>query len=145
VTTRTLSEIRTILLKHHEGIRAQIDETRAAAAGSDAEHQRACLAELANAVHVHNSAEESALKAILPGIDAWGPERQRAMLDEHVAEHGALYAALVAASETADPSAAAGAIVKLLDEMLAHMAREEKDFLGAELLNDETLCDGFGG
>lgn len=142
---KTLSEIRTILLSQHADIRALVEETRAAAAGGDVEHQRGCLARLASLVQTHNSGEEAALKAILPSLDAWGPVRQKTMLDEHVAEHGELYATLVAASAAADATAAAGAIVKQLDKMLAHMALEEREFLGAELLTDDTLCDGFGG
>ena len=145
MAVKTLSEIRTILLKQHAEIQAQIEETREAAAGSDAQRQRGCLARLANMMHLHNAAEESVLRAILPTLDAWGPVRQKTMLDEHVAEHAELYATLVEASGTTDPAAASGSIVKLLDQMLVHIAHEEREFLGAELLTDEMLCDGFGG
>jgi len=142
VTTKTLSEIRKILMEEHADIRAQIEETRTATASSDTARQRSCLARLASTMQLHNAAEEAALKAILPSIDAWGPLRQKTMLDEHLAEHAELYATLVEASSTVE---SAGAIVKLLDKMLVHIAHEEKEFLGAELLTDEMLCDGFGG
>lgn len=145
MTAKTLSEIRTILLKQHADIRAQIDETREAARASDGQRQGGCLARLASMMHLHNAVEESALRAILPTLDAWGPVRQKTMLDEHVAEHAELYATLVEASGAADPAAASGSIIKLLDQMLVHIAHEEKEFLGAELLTDEMLCDGFGG
>jgi hemerythrin len=143
--TTTLSDIRTTLLKQHADIRAQIEETREAAAGKDAVRQRACLARLVDTMQRHNVAEESVLRAILPTLDAWGPVRQKTMLDEHLAEHTELFATLVEASCAPDPTAASGVIVKLLDRMLVHMAHEEKEFLGAELLTDETPCDGFGG
>jgi len=142
MATKKLSEIRAILMDEHADIRAQIEEARAASASSDTARQRACLARLATTMQLHNAHEEAALRAILPSIDAWGPQRQKTMLDEHLAEHAELYATLVAASSNAESS---GAIVKLLDEMVVHIAREEKEFLGADLLTDEMLCDGFGG
>lgn len=142
MTTKTLSETRKILMEEHAAIRAQIEETRAATAIPDTARQRACLARLASAMQLHNAHEEAALKAILPSIDAWGPLRQKTMLDEHLAEHAELYATLVEASSAVE---SADAIVKLLDKMLVHIEREEKEFLGAELLTDEMLCDGFGG
>lgn len=146
MTTTTLSDIRRVLLAQHADIRAQIEETRsAAAAGREAERQRACLARLVDTMQRHNVAEESALRAILPTLDAWGPVRQKTMLDEHLAEHTELFATLVEASCAPDPAVASAAVVKLLDRMLVHMAHEEKEFLGAELLTDETPCDGFGG
>lgn len=142
MATKRLSEIRAILMDEHADIRAQIEEARAASASSDTARQRACLARLATTMQLHNAHEEAALRAILPSIDAWGPQRQKTMLDEHLAEHAELYATLVAASSNAESS---GSIVKLLDEMVVHIAREEKEFLGADLLTDEMLCDGFGG
>ena len=44
MTTRTLSEIRKILMEEHADIRAQIEETRAATTSSDTARQRSCLA-----------------------------------------------------------------------------------------------------
>lgn len=142
---KTLSDIRRVLLEQHADIREQIEETRAASTGADAERQRGCLARLVDTMQRHNVAEESALRSILPTLDAWGPVRQRTMLDEHMTEHAELFATLVEASCAPGPAAASDAIVKLLDRMLVHIAHEEKEFLGAELLTDETPCDGFGG
>ena len=150
MTTKTLNDIRKTLLQQHAEIRAHIEETRAAAAkspkeGADYERQRQCLGRLANSMRIHNTAEEEALRSILPTIDPWGPVRHDKMLNEHMAEHSELYAALIEAGTADDPTAAAACIVKLLDQMVAHMAHEEEEFLCAHLFTDETHNDGFGG
>lgn len=146
----TLNEIRTTLLQQHADIRAHIEETRAATAQwlkeeADYERLRGCLARLANAVRMHNAAEEEVLRTVLPTLDVWGPVRIEVMLEEHVSEHSELYAALVEASVAVDPAEAAATIVKLLDRMVDHIAREEKAFLSADVLTEEPGSDGFGG
>jgi hemerythrin len=146
----TLNEIRTTLLQQHAEIGVHIEETRAATAKwlkkeADYAQLRGCLARLANSVRMHNADEEEALRTVLPTLDVWGPVRTEVMLEEHGAEHSELYATLMEASVTSDPATAAAGIVRLLDRMVEHMAREEKAFLGADVLTEEPKSDGFGG
>ncbi len=136
----TLREIRATLLQQHAEIRARVAETRAA----PPEQLRDCLSRLANALRMHNAAEEHALQKVLPTLDAWGPARKEIMLEEHVAEHSELYGALFQAS-TAPAAAAAAHVASLLEKVLAHMEHEEQTFLGAELLTEDAEADGFGG
>lgn len=149
-TMTTLVEIRTTLLQEHTDIRGHINETRSATArweGKEADYEavRGCLARLANAIRMHHTSEEEALRSVLPSLDPWGPIRTEVMFEGHVAEHSELYATLVEASTAVDPAVASASIVKLLDKVLAHMAHEEKVFLCEDVLTEEPKSDAFGG
>jgi hypothetical protein len=116
--------------------------------GRDARNElHGCLGRLLEQLRVHNTHEEDVLREVIPTIDAWGKARAEKMLDEHRHEHLALQKALIDASTTASVEVAMLAVMQLVEQLTEHMALEEKAFLGAELLNDETVPknDSFGG
>lgn len=146
----THSQIRTELLEQHAELRKMVDIARACA-------DRACdsanvtddlvtaIRLLADAVRRHNRREEHLLRNLIATIDAWGQARADLMTDEHVREHDALHGALHGMTHT--PSEFAGAGMQLmLDQLLEHMAREERAFLNERVLRDDVVTiDPFGG
>ncbi len=145
------SEIRAELLAQHADLRAQMTATRDAAErclrGDDAADElRSCIAGLTQASRAHNAREEELMSTVFPELDAWGVQRQEVMNEEHVAEHVELVAALVAAYAKGDPKALAQTAIDVVTELAEHMDREEKVFLGRDVLSDSGFPpDGFGG
>jgi hemerythrin len=147
-----LSEIRAGLLREHAGLAETLGDAASAAkrwqSGKVARDElHGCLGRLLEQLRVHNAHEEEVLREIIPAIDAWGKARAEKMIEEHHREHLALQKALIDASTTASVEVAVLAVMQLVEQMTEHMAHEEKAFLGAELLNDETVPpnDSFGG
>jgi len=126
-----------------------IDVARAcadrASAGAEIEDLVTAVRLLADLVRRHNQREEQLLRDLIPTVDAWGEARAELMTDEHVREHGAIHGALLGMTRT--PSEFAGAGMRLLfDQMLDHMAREERAFLNERVLRDDVVAiDPFGG
>jgi hemerythrin len=147
-----LSEIRAELLREHSALRGVLREATAAAerwrAGDAARDElHGALGRLAEQVSAHNTHEEELLRDIIPTIDAWGKVRAETMLEEHSSEHAELHATLIEAGSTADVTVAVRAVFKLAERMDEHMSREEKSFLGDDVLRDEDgpPTDYFGG
>lgn len=147
-----LSEIRAGLLREHAGLAETLGDAAAAAkrwqSGKVARDElHGCLGRLLDQLRVHNAHEEDVLRDVIPTIDAWGKARAEKMLEEHHHEHQALQKAIMDASTTASVEVAVLAVLQLVEQLTEHMAMEEKAFLGAELLNDETVPpnDSFGG
>jgi hypothetical protein len=137
------SEIRAELLGQHATLREMIEETRSVAErarrGAPVRVDlRVRMTLLADAVRRHNLHEEAVLEDIMPTIDAWGPERSSILVREHAQEHEELYAALIGIPFTVDEFAGAG-VDSLLNLLLKHMEREEKAFLGEEVLRDDAV------
>lgn len=150
--TQSLSGIRIELLQQHEALRHQMRAVRDLAhrckLGELAVHAvlNTAIAKLAEALQHHNAREDELLRGVIPTIDAWGPARAEVMSDAHVREHVEVYRALGEAGATTDARAAAQAALRLLDRIAAHMEREEKEFLGEDVLNDDGAPrDSFGG
>lgn len=137
----TPSEIRAELLEQHEKLRCQMDELRSLAgriwSGDPldiAMHEG--LARLEAALAEHNAREEELLKDIIPTADAWGPVRAEVMGDAHRDEHAALQGAL--STMRATPMKFLE-LVELFERLLEHMEREERDFLGEDVLKDDAI------
>jgi hypothetical protein len=145
------SAIRSELLEQHAKLRATIEEARRAvvhAHESDSMRGelRSCVGRLGLGLRTHNRREEELLEGILFTVDAWGPERAEIMSAQHVAEHTELCTVLVDASATSDAAIVDGVLVAVLDQLLEHMAREEKAFLGEDVLRDDGIVvDQFSG
>jgi hypothetical protein len=145
----THSQIRAELLEQHSEIRTMVDEARICAdracGGGPAEDLVAAIRLLADAVRRHNGREEELLRDLIPTVDAWGEARADLMTDEHVQEHEAIHGALLGMTRT--PSEFAGAAMReLLDELVDHMAREERAFLNERVLRDDVVAtDPFAG
>ncbi len=83
---------------------------------------------------------------VFPELDAWGPTRHEVMNEEHILEHEKLVNALVDTYAESDARAVAHVVAGLFDELTRHMEREEKVFLGENVLgDDEKPPDAFGG
>ncbi len=130
------SDARSQLLHQHERLR------RLVAAAEDwgirlrrgepvANDFRGALVELRDALTEHNQTEEALLEPLLPKTDAWGPARVTRMLEEHVAEHMTMHEAL-AGSE----AEVAARMTDFAEDLLAHMAAEERTFLHPTALRD---------
>lgn len=145
------SDIRTELLLQHETLRDRIRVARAVAercvAGEEARDELlALLTRLTDAVRAHNAREEELMSRVFPELDGWGPIRHEVMNEEHILEHEKLVNALIATNGHSSGATVARVALSLFDEMAAHMAREEKVFLGADVLSDdEPPPDAFGG
>ena len=144
------SEVRSELIAQHARLRSLILRAREVAdrcARTQATNElHDTLAEIADAVRMHNLCEEALLRDVFPTLDGWGPVRAEVMNDEHVAEHRQVYEALLVASTTADAAVAAGKAHELFDRMFSHMEREERVLLAEDVLSDEELPpDEFGG
>lgn len=81
-----LSEVHAQILRQHVEIRARMRGIERLAKGgkADAErHLRVSLAHFAAIFEEHLAFEERELLPLVTGVDAWGPERVAALLDEH--------------------------------------------------------------
>jgi hypothetical protein len=137
-----LTEIRAEVLRQHAQLRTMITDLRLVAKqASDGaplqEELRAGLVGLAGAVLQHNILEEKWLEDTGTDVDASSPARANGLSEEHANEHEELYAALVGIGHTPIEFAGAGVAV-LLDGILEHMAREEKAFLGDEVVPSQA-------
>ena len=135
------SEIRRDLLAQHAELRALLDQVSAAAARARTTHRsvddaRDCLGQLREALDLHNLREEELLRGLLPGVDAGGGARAEIMGDEHVAERGDLHCALSELAASEDAAQWERTFDGLRMRLLSHLAREERDFLGADALHD---------
>jgi hypothetical protein len=140
------NQIRTQLLTQHAELRALIEEVRAAKGRARGGEPRggdvliALVDRLASALQAHNLCEERLLKGILVTVDAWGPARVEIMDERHSAEHKEIHAELLEASFEPER------IDHLLDQLILHMAHEERAFLNDEVLREDSiLIDAFGG
>jgi hypothetical protein len=135
------SEIRTELTREHEGLRKMIDGLRILAGKIQVGDpldiaMREGLARLGEALAVHNQREESLLKDLIPTVDAWGSVRAEVMNSSHRLEHDELEAMVMALRS--------GPIrfldlMNLFERLLEHMAREERDILGEDVLRDDSV------
>lgn len=144
------SEIRQELIGQHSGIRARVAGVRAVAQsvawGGPPRMLRDALAELADAVRMHNLREESLMAEVFPMLDGWARIREEVMREEHATEHEQLYDALLRAGASPDPRISAATANLACDHLLLHMIREERVFLAEDILTDEDQpVDSFGG
>ena len=61
------------------------------------------------------------------------------MDDHHREEHREIAERVRDAAELPDLSSAVSAALPAIDELLAHMLQEEKEFLGRDLLRDDVI------
>lgn len=72
-------------------------------------------------------------------LDAWGPEHLVRMDEHHRAEHREIAERVRAAAELPEFRAALDAALPAIDELMAHMREEEREFLGKDLLRDDVI------
>lgn len=146
----TNTELRNELLTQHDELRELVAVVRTAAeqalAGRAAVADlRAMLANLAAEVLSHNAFEERELHAVLPDIDAWGLLRDGRVTLHHTAEHQAISGGLEAARRQPAAAALAEQTLRITDELLDHLEREERELLASDVLRDDIITSGVGG
>ena len=132
-------QARALLLAQHDRIREQLDicirlAQALHAGGPVTPELDAALAELRDAVAVHNRDETAIVAELLHGPAAWGSLMVDRMLEEHVAEHAAFWALLCGSQ-----AEVAERITELAEELDAHMAAEERTFLSPLTLRDDVI------
>ena len=123
------SEIRRLLLAQHAYLRKLMERLEQAL--TEKKGVESALGALREALAAHNEVEEAALLPILETVDAWGPERVKAMLVEHKEEHGLILELGQQLEETA--------LRRMLLHLREHMAFEEKYLLGERVLRDDVI------
>jgi iron-sulfur cluster repair protein YtfE (RIC family) len=130
------TEVRTELLAQHERLRRLATAAEAAARsflrGGSASDLRQTIADLRQALADHNALEESVLEPILRGGDAFGSLRVERMIQEHRAEHTVMFESL-----DGDDLTVAELFPEFVEELIAHMAAEERTFLHPHVLKGE--------
>lgn len=106
---------------------------------------RALLRQLYDGVRTHNAYEDAQLETILPGIDSWGPVRRELMVTRHRDEHMAILRAIEIATIASSAATIAESTADVLRELSTHMEREEKEFLGPDVLRDDLVTIGESG
>jgi hypothetical protein len=147
-----LAEMRRELLAQHEGLRRLAREAKEAAerrARGDERARRelrAAVDFLGAALKAHNRREEELLGERIKTADAWGPDRAALMTDAHRSEHDDIVRSLEHAGRLEGDAEASRAVVDAIDDLLAHMAEEERTVLVAHVLSDvPTIPDSFIG
>ncbi len=139
-----LSEIRNALVAEHAALKeeaAHIDtEVKRVLAGEPSlTDLGTAMDRFAARLATHNRQEESLLRAELRNIDAWGPQREALMDEEHAAEHADLARALSDAGRLSDPQEVARRVSAMVERVLEHMRREEKELLHPDVLRDDVV------
>jgi hypothetical protein len=142
-----LSQIRNELVAEHVALKQE-------AAAIEAEVQRILAGEpsigelrvaverFAEKLSAHNHHEEALLREELRHIDAWGPQREALMDEDHAAEHEALVRSLNDAAHIASSKEVALRVHAMVERVVAHMRREEKEILHPDLLRDDVVTIG---
>jgi len=140
------SKSRELLSEEHRGLRTLAAETRVAAqqildgAVPTLEPLRARLAELEIALAAHNRHEDELLSDIILTIDAWGPQRESVMREDHLIEHSAILKSLERCASLDDQLVAAQGANELVLRMLRHMDSEEREVLHPDILRDDVVA-----
>ncbi len=144
--------VRRRILREHERIRSVLDHMEALAGRvacgdrASASTLRRWTRELAVAVREHLDLEEEILVPAIREVDGFGDARADALLDEHDAQ-GALLGRVVddLCGATNDSALAVG-VMELIRALRDDIVSEEREFLGALLLDDTVVAaDAFGG
>ncbi|HVU51846.1 MAG TPA: hemerythrin domain-containing protein [Polyangia bacterium] len=134
------SNVRDAVLQQHaelrELLRATADElARPAESGAEAQARlRAMGRELCARFHEHLLYEDEELVPVLAVLDSWGPERVRALHDEHARQRRTLGALWMTFDFAADLDQLGAALRVLSEDMLRDMDEEEAGCLALEAM-----------
>lgn len=131
-TSTRLSEVHAQILRQHVEIRARmrgIERLADAHAKVEAlRHLRVSLVHFAAMFEDHLAFEERELIPLVRGVDAWGPERVEAMLEEHREQRVRVERTVSFAEEgSLRISELEGEVHWLMESLLADMIREEDE------------------
>jgi len=139
-----LSEIRNELVADHAALRheathIEAEVQRILAGEPSLTELRAAMDRFAGRLATHNHHEESMLREELRNIDAWGPQREAFMDEEHAAEHADIARALTDSGRLSDPIEVARRVRATVERVIEHMRREEKEILHPDVLRDDVV------
>ncbi|MCA9604597.1 MAG: hemerythrin domain-containing protein [Myxococcales bacterium] len=143
-------EVREVVLADHSALRVRLDLLRRAIRVADESGDPSALMELLPSLLDHLSAhlalEDQLLAPTLKTIDAWGPERERRLAEEHGAQRAWIHECRrqLAANEGHTKELATQALV-MIGRIEEDMKHEESEALGSHLLSDEVIHVDFGG
>ncbi len=144
--------VRRRILREHERIRSVLDHMEALAGRvacgdrASASTLRRWTRELAVAVREHLDLEEEILVPAIREVDGFGDARADALLDEHDAQRALLGRVVDDLCGATNDSALAVGVMELIRALRDDIVSEEREFLGALLLDDTVVAaDAFGG
>jgi hypothetical protein len=139
------ASVREAVLDQHRELRALMQAVlnECACAPQAQEHDRERFVRVIRDLHrrfdAHLEFEERELAPVLAVVDHWGPERLRAMHEEH-AHQRAEFAGLLVGTEAGWPTEHLAAVVRgLVSELIRDMDDEESGYLDAKLLGAQFL------
>ncbi len=138
------SKIRKIVLVEHEGLRISLNAVGAlldqVGAGNKeaAQSAKTQLNELLTTFLRHIEHEERILEPVLAEVDAWGPQRKKAMDEEHALQRAQI-TRLASLDPLADPKRWVSEVKAFTSELLVDMADEEKTCLSPNVLRDDVV------
>lgn len=135
------SRVLTELMAQHTALRERMDVCEELAdaldaGGGDAAQLAREVIELRVAFEAHNAFEEQLLRPVLLEMDAFGEVRIDRMVSDHVGEHRAVERQLEGPT---------GELRGALDQLRVHLEAEERYFLTANVLRDDTIIVESGG
>ena len=131
------ASVREAVLDQHRELRALMQDVLNEC--DDRERFVRVIRDLHRRFGAHLEFEERELAPVLAVVDHWGPERLRAMHEEH-ARQRAEFAGLLAGTEAGWPTEQLAAVVRdLISELFRDMDDEESGYLDAKLLGAQFL------
>ena len=143
-------DLRAAVFRHHAEIRARLRGldafTSPASPPLAAAQLRVAVLRLAVLVESHLSFEEHELAPCIRELDAWGKEREAALLAEHVEQRARLqYICLMAESEQTSDRELACEVSWLVVSLLDDMSREEAELMELERLSTDGPLEQMTG
>jgi hypothetical protein len=138
------SVVRHAVLAQHAVLRVMLDRALTVALGALKGEPGGgdlieCVRELRDRFRVHLAFEERWLAPLLEQADGWGPERVKALLEEHRRQRAELDTLIEGIAGGWDAQRLALATRSLVTDLLLDMEEEERGCLNEELLRDDVV------
>jgi iron-sulfur cluster repair protein YtfE (RIC family) len=144
------SQIRERVLAQHDllrlrlqGLNQGVDQLRAG--NLTVEELRIRALETLALLRAHVKDEERWLLPALAEADGFGPERVKALQEEHRAQAREMAETLEALRDAKEPEDLATGVESLVQRILDDMDEEERTYLNPNLLKDDLITTGFIG
>jgi hemerythrin-like domain-containing protein len=144
------SEIRELLLKDHEALRAALstleaDLARVATGGAESTVKvRDQLHHVLDVLRAHSERSLRLLKPVIVDLDAWGPLRAEQIDKEHEELHD-LATRFASIDVTSDSKRWVEEVKGIIAHLREELAEAEQGRLSPEVLRDDVIRVDFGG
>jgi hypothetical protein len=144
--TLSPATVRAQVIEQHRGLRALLQQaleattTSLQGSGPPAPVLAELIRELRARLLAHLGFEERWLVPVLAEADAWGPERVRDLVAEHIRQRAELDTLAEGIQTGWDIGRLALATRSLVTDLLCDMDEEERGCLSAELLRDDVVA-----